>query len=401
MAISAITKKGNKEGNILSLQILIENITDFKIDCELVNISQIKKHKIIKALIDINFCFINHLIIFKGGLKMINKLYESIKNIFKKNYLFFLGFLIALLLMTIKLPYYVNYPGGFTDVNNKVSIAQYQIPPNTYNMAYVTELQATIPIYFYVQFNKSWDLKKIEAEENKKDLKYHSQMQLKEATQKAILVAYRCANKEINIKDKSFYITYVAKEALTNLKAGDKIMKVNDIIINDLEQLNNILNQFKEKETVTFEIERNNKIVKKSATLQMIENRNIIGIIISPIYDFDTNPPVDYKYDKVDSGPSGGFITSLALYDTLTGSKLHKGRKIVGTGTIDENGKVGEVGGIEYKIKGAVKKDVDLFFVPSGSNYEEAIKIKKENNYDLLIVPIKTINEAINYLKLD
>ena len=31
-------------------------------------------------------------------------------------------------------------------------------------------------------------------------------------------------------------------------------------------------------------------------------------------------------------------------------------KKIVGTGTIEEDGSVGEIGGVKYKLSGAVKK---------------------------------------------
>ena len=42
--------------------------------------------------------------------------------------------------------------------------------------------------------------------------------------------------------------------------------------------------------------------------------------------------------------------------------------------------------------------NVDLLLVPS-ENYDEAIKIKKQNNYSIPIYPVNTIDEAIEYLK--
>ena len=90
-------------------------------------------------------------------------------------------------------------------------------------------------------------------------------------------------------------------------------------------------------------------------------------------------------------------MTSLAIYTKLTGIDLLKGRKIVGTGTIDSNGNVGEIGGVKYKLMGAEKGKADIFFVPE-ENYDEALQVKKEKNYQIEVVKVKTLHEAIEYL---
>ena len=62
------------------------------------------------------------------------------------------------------------------------------------------------------------------------------------------------------------------------------------------------------------------------------------------------------------------------------------------------NGNVGEIGGIKYKIMGAVKNNMDVVLVPS-ANYKEALQVKKEKKYKIKIVEVKTFNDAIEYLK--
>ena len=47
---------------------------------------------------------------------------------------------------------------------------------------------------------------------------------------------------------------------------------------------------------------------------------------------------------------------------------------------------------------GAVKNKMDLILVPE-ANYQEALRVKKDFNYDIPIVPVKTFEEALNYLK--
>jgi PDZ domain-containing secreted protein len=47
---------------------------------------------------------------------------------------------------------------------------------------------------------------------------------------------------------------------------------------------------------------------------------------------------------------------------------------------------------------GAVKNKMDLILVPE-SNYEEAMQVKEDFNYDIDIISVKTFEEAVNYLK--
>ena len=72
---------------------------------------------------------------------------------------------------------------------------------------------------------------------------------------------------------------------------------------------------------------------------------------------------------------------------------------IVGTGTISSDGSVGEIGGVKYKLNGAVKSKADIFLVPKGSNYKEALKEKEKNNYDIEIKAVGTFDEAVSYLE--
>lgn len=91
-------------------------------------------------------------------------------------------------------------------------------------------------------------------------------------------------------------------------------------------------------------------------------------------------------------------MMSLSIYSAISGEDILKGRNIAGTGTIDIEGNVGEIGGIKYKVMGAVKNKMDIILVPS-ANYKEAMKVKKEKKYKIKIVEVKTFQDAIKYLK--
>ena len=75
--------------------------------------------------------------------------------------------------------------------------------------------------------------------------------------------------------------------------------------------------------------------------------------------------PIPVRIDTGNlGGPSAGLAFSLEIYDSLTGRKLSRGRHVAVTGTIDQDGRVGLVGGIKGKTLGARDAGFDLMLVP-------------------------------------
>ena len=99
-----------------------------------------------------------------------------------------------------------------------------------------------------------------------------------------------------------------------------------------------------------------------------------------------------------ESGPSGGLMMSLSIYDAISPLDLAKGRKIIGTGTIAPDGTVGAIGGVKYKLIGAVKNKADIFLVPK-DNYEEAKKVAKDYKFNIRIISVSSLKEAIKELE--
>ena len=124
----------------------------------------------------------------------------------------------------------------------------------------------------------------------------------------------------------------------------------------------------------------------------------MLGIMIITNYEYTTDEELDIAFRSGEGGSSGGLILALGIYSNITGEDILNGRNIAGTGTIDVDGNVGEIDGVKYKIAGAVRKKMDLVLV-SPANYEEAIKVVKDNNYKIEIVEVATFKEAIDYLK--
>ena len=118
----------------------------------------------------------------------------------------------------------------------------------------------------------------------------------------------------------------------------------------------------------------------KGDPLLAVDSEKKIGIGISKINEYKLDPNIQYNYKNNESGASGGLMLSLALYNALTEEDITKGKNISGTGTISEDGTVGEISGVKYKLSGAVKNKCDIFIAPR-ANYEEALKEKNKNKF--------------------
>jgi PDZ domain-containing protein len=64
------------------------------------------------------------------------------------------------------------------------------------------------------------------------------------------------------------------------------------------------------------------------------------------------------------------------------------------TGTIDADGTIGPCGGIRGKVTTVVRQHVKYFLVP----IEDADEAKAKAPKDLQIVPVHTLDDALNFL---
>ena len=332
---------------------------------------------------------------------MFNKIYENIKKFIKENYKTLLLYLILLIICTYRLPFYIYTGGGTIDLEKRIDLKGNE--KGSYNLAYVKQIYATIPTYLLSFVMNKWDVVKvsdlqIDNEEDVKDIDNREKLYLEEANNHAILNAYKLAGKTINMKESSYKVIYVNKDSDTNILVGDKLLSVNGVKITNNLEYKKYLQTLEVGTRLEIKVERNNKEIDCYAIFKEIEGEKIIGLYLVNIYDYELDPPINLKFKWNESGSSGGFMLSLAIYDRLVDDDLTKGRKIVGTGTIDANGNVGEIGGVKYKVLGASKEKTDIFFCPK-ENYEEAINTKNKYNLKLKIVKVETLEEAINYLK--
>ena len=246
----------------------------------------------------------------------------------------------------------------------------------------------------------SFDFSIEASNESEKDSNLRSKLILKEADNSAVIYSYNKANKNISVTYNGVYVTYIYGDiANTDLKVGDKIIAIDNV---NIKSKNDIYEYIKSKninDKINIKVINDNEIFNRYAYIVNYENKKLIGILISDDVDYKIDDNIIFNFADNESGPSGGLAMTLGIYSYLTNTDITKGKKIVATGTIDINGNVGSIGGVKYKLLGAVRNESDVFIVPNDTNYKEAIKYKNKYNLDIEIIGVDTFDDALNYLQ--
>ena len=201
-------------------------------------------------------------------------------------------------------------------------------------------------------------------------------------------------NRNIKVKNTSIYVVYTDLDSDTDLSIGDIILEVDGREISSLEDYSSVVNSKSVGDKISIKVKNSEK--EKYAVVKENNKKNSTLIYLLKNNEYDMSD-VTFKFKDNESGSSGGLMMALSIYNQLTDFDLTNGLKIAGTGTISEDGSVGEISGIKYKIVGAGENDVDIFLVPK-ENYIEAKEVKKINGYKMQLVSVETFSDAIKFL---
>ncbi len=335
---------------------------------------------------------------------MLNNVYEKIKKFIKENYKSLIFFLILYGIFLWPLNYYIIVGGGISEVGNRIEIEDSYNSKGSFNLAYVSEIKGTVGTYLLSYIMPDWKRVKMsdytyDNEEDKNDVEFRGQIDLLNSYDFAIKNAYIKAGKSYKVSDTDIYVYLVDNKNNSEFKVGDKILEADGKKINSVSDYSEIVNSHNVSDTIDILIERNKKKKNIKNSIYKSKDRKITGIYISSINTYKTDPKIDIKFRKSESGSSGGLIETLDIYNKLVKEDITKGRKIAGTGEIDSSGNVLPIGEVKYKLLGAVKEDADIFIVPKGENYETCLKVKKEKKLKIKIIGVSNFVEALEKLK--
>ena len=334
---------------------------------------------------------------------MKNKIITNIKNFFdKKTIIYTITLVIFISIMLIPVDYYITIGGGTMNLDKDIKITNEKKKNGSINATYVTELKGNVITYLLSYIIPSFEKEKVKdvtyKKETKENYEFREKMYFNQSINNAIFVAYTNSNKKITTKSSDLYVIYIDDFATTNLKTKDKIIEVDNIKINDASQIKEIINKKNENDDVIIKVQRNNKEIITKTKIKLIDNEKRMGVYILNDYNYEVDPKITFDFSGKQSGPSGGLMLSLSIYNKLNNTDITKGNKVCGTGTIDKDGIVGEIGGVKYKLLGAKRKKCDIFLVPK-ENYDEAYNTIKEKNYKLKLYKVETFNDALKVLK--
>jgi len=180
------------------------------------------------------------------------------------------------------------------------------------------------------------------------------------------------------------------------LKEGDLIVAVDGVTVKDAASAVRPIVAKPVHSRVTVTVMRGGKRVTTqmrtvASPLESDKGRPVLGVRLAPAVLL----PFDVTIDSENiGGPSAGLAFALTITDELTPEDLTRGHHIAVTGTIDPNGNVGPVGGVEFKIKAAEKEGADTFLAPA-SEVDEARRATSH----LRVIGVQTLTEAIADLR--
>ena len=149
--------------------------------------------------------------------------------------------------------------------------------------------------------------------------------------------------------------------------------------------------------TVREVAQRNLEMLDTSSLTAVAAGLTLAGyqVVMDPAgLEFQLPIPVSIIPQRISGGPSAGLMFTLTIFDLLTPVDLTGGRQIAGTGTITLDGRVGRVGGVGLKVRGAERAGAEYFLVPP-QNYEEALAAARH----IKVVKAATASEAIEFLQ--
>ncbi|QTD42418.1 SepM family pheromone-processing serine protease [Sporosarcina sp. Te-1] len=336
--------------------------------------------------------------------------------------LYSLILVVLLFLFFYPLDSYISKPGGAYDLSPLVEVVGGNDQESgTFNLMTVSIAKANPVSYLFAKFSderKIMPVQKVRREgENDKEYNIRQRKLMSDSQFNAITVAFDRVGLPVDIQFDGVFVVMVLPNSAadTILEVGDKIRSVDGKNLTESGQFASLISEKKEGDQVGLVIERGDKHLNVAVELKEIPNsegRIGLGIQFQEDRLLTTQPDVKFSTGEI-GGPSAGLMFTLEIMNQLMEEDLTKGYNIAGTGEMLPDGTVGRIGGAEFKVMAASKDGIEIFFAPDDelseevrtanpgikTNYEEAVEAAKKIGTKMKIVPVKTVDDALDYLK--
>jgi PDZ domain-containing protein len=179
------------------------------------------------------------------------------------------------------------------------------------------------------------------------------------------------------------------------LEAGDVLTTVDGVPVTSRQKLLSLVRAKGPGETLTVGYRRGGK----TGTVEVVAGRATddpgrAALGVSVKQDQPHPFTIAIALDKI-GGPSAGLMFALGIIDKIEPADLTGGIFVAGTGTIDDEGTVGPIGGIPQKLVAARRAGATVFLTPAG-NCDEAAAATPAG---LRLVKVETLDQALTALQ--
>ncbi len=239
---------------------------------------------------------------------------------------------------------------------------------------------------------------------------------IKSAADNAVAAAFKAAKMPYTIDHLGIYVMSVLKGSpfAGKLALGDTITQLDGKHYLSADAYVKAIQQRKVGDQITLTYLHKGQTHHASGKLMQLpgSKKAGIGITLTENTKTTTTPKVSIDAGAI-GGPSAGLMFAVQTYTQITHSNWRHGQNIAGTGTIDANGTVGQIGGIDKKVYMANKEHAKVFFAPNDpptkkllkldpnyqNNYAVAKKTAEQLHSTMKIVPVHTLQDALTYLQ--
>jgi PDZ domain-containing protein len=223
-----------------------------------------------------------------------------------------------------------------------------------------------------------------------KQVEQESNTEMKDSQENATTAALRSLGIPVSTH---VQVALLAKDSPSRgkLETGDIVTAVDGTKVDGGVALRALITKRKPGSDVTLTIKRDGNELRRTITTAADDGHAIVGI--------QTQDGADYPFTvniglRDVGGPSAGLMFALGIVDKLTPGSMTAGRFVAGTGTIDDAGRVGAIGGIPQKMLGARHAGATIFLAPAG-NCGEAARTVPDG---LTLVKVTSLRSALDSL---
>jgi PDZ domain-containing protein len=337
-----------------------------------------------------------------------------------------IGLVLVYLLVFLPLPYFIYKPGTAEEIRPMVHVKSGAgDEAGTFMLTTVRVTDTNVVNYFYALLAHQQLVPKKAVFRNGESEDEYTRRQdyiMLDSQSNAMQAAYKKAGIPYHLQNEGVMVLQVLDNmpAAQALQPGDYLLQLDGKPMATKDDVLGELKGKKEGDTVRVTYKRGNRTATVPLTLALLpvqpgeaqKAQPGLGIVPADVHSVKADDPdkqVSIQAGEI-GGPSAGLMFSLEIYNQLTPDDLTKGYRIAGTGTIDPDGNVGVIGGIQHKIVAADREKADIFFAPKdyypapgeGSpvlNTTDARAEARKIHSAMKIVSVGTMDDAIRYLR--